>query len=223
MAPALTRKTADRETILRHSFPDDELSMPWLTLLLDAYAVIDKGISIAISREKRKQKKRVACADRCDVCCRANTDIPVYPLELAGITWYATEKVSGPLRSILATQLRAQAGPPCPLLIESRCSVYPVRPAACRQYIVLGRPCAEGEDPYHTRREDVLTPIQDFFIQAVTIMLPFYGITNEADRLRAIKKSFIHTKVQNIHSCNWKTLAEKMDSYDRMRGKGAAD
>ncbi|MDP2158783.1 MAG: YkgJ family cysteine cluster protein, partial [Nitrospirota bacterium] len=167
-----------------------------------------------------KQKKRLACAEKCDTCCRANTDIPVYPLELAGITWYATEKVEQPLRNILQQQLSSQAAtPPCPFLIDSICTVYPVRPVACRQYIVFGKPCADNEDPYYTRREDLLTPIQDFTNEAIFIMLPFYGISKEKDRQKAVENRFIHAKVQNIFSCNWKSLAEKISAFDAGTGR----
>jgi Fe-S-cluster containining protein len=215
MTKIMLQKTSGKAGSRCPAFPEDEAGLPWLSLLLDAYAVIDKGIAIAISREKRKQNKRLACAEKCDICCRANTDIPVYPLELAGITWYATEKVKRPLRDIMRQQLLSQAAhPPCPFLIENICAVYPVRPIACRQYIVFGKPCADNEDPFYSRREDLLTPIQDFTNQAIFIMLPFYGIFKEADRQKAVQNRFIHTKVQNIFSCNWKSLAEKMSTFD---------
>jgi Fe-S-cluster containining protein len=199
----------------RLTYPEDEIRLPWLSLLLDAYAVVDKGITIAVSREKRKLRKRPACSEGCDTCCRYNTDIPTYPLELAGLTWYAMEKILEPDRSSLREQLLVQGkNLPCPFRISSTCAVYPVRPIACRQFIVFGKPCSAGEDPYYTRRGDVLTPIQDFTDQAVFIMLPFYGITLDYHRSRAIKDSFIHSKVQNIFSCNWATLAKKMSSFD---------
>ena len=216
----MTEKRPEKTAIVREEglkiFASDEKSMPWLSLLLDAYTVIDRGIEIAIGREKRKGKKRLACRDNCDVCCRANTDIPVYPLEISGITWYAVEKVAGPQRELLKNQLLAHTpGMPCPFLMDHRCAVYPVRPVACRQYIVFSRPCAEGEDPYHTRRQDVLSPIKEFTDQAIAIMLPFYGISGEAEKARAIKNGFIHTKVRNVHSCSWKTLAKKMEQADK--------
>ena len=204
----------------RLTYPEDEIRLPWLSLLLDAYAVVDKGVTIAVSREKRKLRKRPACTEGCYTCCRANTDIPTYPLELAGMTWYAMEKVLEPARSSLREQLSVGGNnPPCPFLVNSTCAVYPVRPIACRQFIVFGKPCSAGDDPYYTRRGDVLTPIQDFTDQAMFIMLPFYGIIQDHDRSRAIKNSFMHTKVQNIFSCSWTTLAEKMSSLDSLGRK----
>lgn len=215
MTKTISYTPPDNTASLRLAFQEDEAGLPWLSLLLDAYAVIDKGIAIAISRTKRKQKKRLACREQCATCCRANTDIPVYPLELAGIAWYVANKVEQSLRESLRQQLfSAPAGPPCPFLIDNKCVVYPVRPIACRQFIVFGKPCADKEDPYYTRREDVLTPIQDFTNEAVYIMLPFYGISKDADRQNAVKNRFIHTKVQNIFSCNWKTLADKISALD---------
>ena len=38
--------------------------------------------------------------------------------------------------------------------------------------------CTEGEDAYHTRRPDVLTPIHDYADEAFDVLLPFYGIQN---------------------------------------------
>ncbi len=208
-------KRPDKDRVFRPVFPEDEARLPWLSLLLEAYAVIDRGVSIAISRQKRKHNKRPACRERCAACCRTNTDIPVYPLELAGITWYVAEKLQQPVRDTLEQQLSSRSSePPCPFLIDGICSIYPVRPVACRQYIVLGRPCAQNEDPYHTRPEDLLTPIQDFTDEAFFIMLPFYGIAGDADRQRAIRNRFIHTKLQNIFSCNWKSLAEKIRNVE---------
>lgn len=201
----------------RRAFPEDETRLPWLALLLDAYAVVDKGVGIAVNRGKRKLRKRPACTEGCDTCCRANTDIPTYPLELAGMTWYAIEKVQESDRTALREQLSSQGEtPPCPFLLGNSCAVYPVRPIACRQFIVFGKSCSSGEDPFYTRREDVLTPIRDYTDEAIFIMLPFYGITRDHDKVNAIKNNFMHTKVQNIFSCNWISLAERMSSFDAL-------
>lgn len=41
----------------RLSFPDDEKIYDWLSPLLDAYYVVDKGISGAIRKERRKKER----------------------------------------------------------------------------------------------------------------------------------------------------------------------
>lgn len=210
-----TRKKTVTGSSLRLSFPTDEARYPWLSLLFDGLAVFDRGAELVIQRSKRKQRRPVACRDGCGNCCRTNTDIPVYPLELAGIYWYVIERLHGAARETLKTQLSGHAGkPPCPFLIGDSCAIYPLRPGVCRLFIVLGRPCSPGEDAYHTRREDVLTPIQEITDEAFFIMLPFYGITGDDDRRRAIKNRVINARVQNLQSADWKNLAKKMDEYD---------
>lgn len=197
-------------------FPEYEARYPWLSLLLDGLAVFDKGAAVAVQRARRKRNRPVACREGCGNCCRANTDIPVYPLELAGIYWYAIEKLQGPLRETVKAQLKGhETEPPCPFLVDNSCSIYPLRPGVCRLFVVFGRPCGPGEDAYHTRREDVLTPLEEFSNQAFFIMLPFYGITKDEDRIMAIKNRVIHTRVQNLQSCDWKNLAQKMEDFDK--------
>ena len=51
---------------------------------------------------------KLACSNGCDICCRQK-DIPLYPHELVGLYWYASEKTSGPERDSLKNQLAAHA------------------------------------------------------------------------------------------------------------------
>lgn len=198
----------------RVSFPDDEKLHEWLKILLDSYYIIDKGISEAL-KEEFKRGKKLACSKGCSYCCKTHETIPVYPLELVGLSWYATEKITGRNRDILKKQLKQYVpGYPCPFLIDEYCSVHPIRPAACRQFNVLGKPCKEGEDPYYTRRQDVLKPIKKYIDRAFFIMLPFYGINDENERNRIIETGGIHTIVKLLQSLNWKSLAEKMEEFD---------
>jgi len=187
----------------------EESRFKWLPMLLDAYAIIDEGVSEAIKNKERCGVK-LACKKGCGSCCRTHKDIPVYPLELVGIYWYAIEKITAPKREILKTQLAGHTGSSCPFLVGSSCSVHPVRPVSCRQFNVFNKPCAEGEDPYYTRRDDVLTPIEDYTNRAFSIMLPFYGVTDKAYKAYIIKNNLIHTQVQILQSLNWKELAKKM-------------
>ncbi|MEW6570261.1 MAG: YkgJ family cysteine cluster protein [Nitrospirota bacterium] len=201
----------------RPSFPSDEKIHPWLSLLLDAYHIIDKGIAEAIKMESTKSRE-VACRKGCANCCNTHRDIPVYPLELVGLSWYATEKISNPLRDRLKRQLRDyKENDPCPFLIEKACSIHPLRPVSCRQFIVFNKGCTEGEDPYYTRREDVLTPIKNYVDKAFFIMLPFYGVTDESLRWRIIERSSLHMTVKLIQTCNWRSLAERMEEFEQTR------
>jgi hypothetical protein len=199
----------------RLSFSVDDAVHPWLSILLDAYYIVDKGIAEAIRIEEKRGKK-LACGKGCSSCCKTHETIPVYPLELVGLSWYITEKIFGPGREVLKQPLKYhKENDPCPLLVDGICSVHPMRPISCRQFNVFGKPCAESEDPYYTRREDVLTPIKKYTDYAFFTMLPFYGVEKESDRWKIIERRAVHQMVKLIQTCNWKSLAGKMEDFDR--------
>ncbi len=202
----------------RLSYSQDESTHSWLSLLLDSYFIADQGVAEGIRREEQ-QGRALACHRGCSACCRTHRTIPVYPLELVGLSWYATEKVEGPARDRLKIRLhRHRNGEPCPFLVEDVCSVHPLRPLACRHFNVFGRVCQEGEDAYYTRRKDVLTPIQRHKDSALEITLPFYGITKKPEKRRVLKTGAVHKLARVIQSLEWSSLAEKMDAYDRRHG-----
>ena len=199
----------------RLAFPEDEAIYPWLSRLLDAYYKADQGVAEGVRRAEG-EGRTLACARGCSTCCNTHATIPVYPLELMGLSWYATEKLEGPWRERLKAQLRdANAG--CPFLIEGVCTVHPLRPMACRHFNVFDRPCAEGEDPYYSRRGDVLTPIARYKDEALETTLPYYGIKTKQERRRALKSGSIHRLARVMKECNWASLAERMETYDRDR------
>jgi Fe-S-cluster containining protein len=199
----------------RATFLDDEKAHPWLSLLLDGYLIFDEGVTKAVALEEKKGRN-LACKKGCSACCRAHTTIPVYPLELVGMTWYATEKVQNPLRKKLAKQLKNyKDSETCPFLVDGTCSIHPLRPAACRQFNVFDKVCEEGEDAFHTRREDVMTPIQKYADKAFNAMLPFYGAKNRSQRRQVLKSGIIHTRARPMLSCNWSTLPDKMKEYEK--------
>ncbi len=214
------RKASDR--VKRISFPDDEKRHSWLKMLLDAHFVIDRGVAASIESEQRKGR-RPACRKGCSACCGTHKDIPVYPLELRGISWYVTEKTAGRAREMLRRQLSEfRKDSPCPFLIEGACSVHPLRPMACRQFNVFGAPCREGEDPYYTRRGDVMDPVKKHVDQAFFIMLPFHGVEKESERIKIVETGAFHKMVRELHSCDWRRLAVDMEIFERRnKGKGA--
>ncbi|OGW32434.1 MAG: hypothetical protein A3J81_04820 [Nitrospirae bacterium RIFOXYB2_FULL_43_5] len=186
-----------------------------MSLLLDSYAIIDEGLSVAIVKEEAGRNRELACKESCDICCRVNKDIPVYPIELVGIYWFATEKAEQALRETLKKQLSSHTkNDPCSFLINGSCSIHVIRPISCRQFNVFNKPCAEGEDPYHTRRDDVLTPIEDYTKKAFLATLPFYGITDEKEQIHFIENNLIHAQVVNLQAYDWKKLVKIMDDFD---------
>ena len=121
--------------IVRLRFAADETKYSWLSMLLDAYFITDQGVAEGIELMRRKGH-RLACAKGCSSCCVTHRSIPAYPLELVGITWYAVEKLSDPIRSNLSTRLQEhQKGDPCAFLLDGICSIHPLRPmpVTCRR------------------------------------------------------------------------------------------
>jgi Fe-S-cluster containining protein len=140
----------------------------------------------------------------------------VYEIELAGLSWYVTERLEGELRATLKQQLRAhRPGDACPFLVAGACSVHPMRPMACRQFNVFGRPCAEGEDAYYTRRQDVMTPIRRYVDAAFMAVLPFFGVRHKAERRQMVRTGEVHRWAQVLQDLRWDTLAERMDAHER--------
>ncbi len=221
------KKAFKKSARQRLTFPQDEARLPWLPLLLEAYAVIDAGVLHAVSDLEKgkgqKQKNRLACKKGCAHCCRTHTDIPFYPLELTGLYWFCMEKMEPAAREALKERLRnddiareTEGKNACVFLEGGSCSVHPVRPVACRQFNVLGKkPCGPGEDPFFTRRGDVLTPIREYMDRAFFIMMPFYGIHGEAQREKAVKEGLLlHTQAMNLPKYNWRELLKLMEGFD---------
>jgi Fe-S-cluster containining protein len=178
------------------------------------HELVDAGIETAVRKEERRRGARRACARGCSVCCRTQSDIPVFPLELAGISWYAAEKLEGAARAGVRERVarHAPGDRACPFLVEAACAVHPVRPTACRLFTVFGRRCAEGEDPFHTRRADLLAAPPGLLARAYRAMLPFHGVTEAPDQQHWLERGLVTTLARNLPACDWRTLARLMDA-----------
>ena len=189
----------------RLHFPEDEKRLPWLALLLDAFAIADEGVALAIANEEERSGRKLACGKTCGNCCEHQTDLPLYPHELVGIYWYVAEKMDPAQRARLKVQLAAHsADSPCPFLIDGSCSIHPLRPIGCRQFNVFGSACLAGEDPYFTRREDVLTPLPEYTDQAFAAVIPFYDMEEGTDPAAAIRQ--IRAQIMNLQTFDWRKL-----------------
>lgn len=95
-------------------------------------------------------KIAIVCRQGCAYCC--NLKVDVGPHEAFLIAKYIAEHFSAEKRSQIVNALETHVlrlskitendhfsiNAPCPLLSGSTCSVYPVRPFACRSYYSLG-------------------------------------------------------------------------------------
>lgn len=198
----------------RLKFAEDEKETGWLSGLLDAYHIADKGLFDSILKEEKKGRT-LACAKGCSSCCATHTTIPVYPLELLGIYWYVILKLTGSKRNIIKDQLKSfSPGKPCPFLAEGSCGIHPMRPLACRHFNVFGKPCEEGEDPFYTRRHDVLTPDEKVKNKALTHMAFIHGIEGRQERKNFVQSGKIHELARNMQEIEWYKLAERMTSVE---------
>ncbi len=194
----------------RLSHPVHEARLDWLSMLLDIYFITDCGVAEGIQREERKGRE-LACFKGCSACCRSHTTIPIFPIEITGLYWYIIEQTEGEIREKLKNQCHThQAGQPCPLLVDGACGVHPMRPQACRHFNVFNTPCAEGEDAFYTRRQDVLTPIKKYKDNAMAKMLPFHNITGRNQRREAIKNNSLNGYVRVLQEIDWSKLAKRI-------------
>lgn len=198
----------------RLTFAADEARLPWLVLLLEVYDTTDQGVAQGL-RQAERQGRTLACARGCAACCRSHGDIPVYPLELAGIAWYVTEHLGGELRETLRRQLAQHAArPSCPFLVDEACAIHPLRPMACRHFNVFDRACAEGEDAFHTRRADVLTPVVFHKDKALATMLRHHQVPTGAARKARVADGSVHRLAQSLRAVRWENLAQRMERQE---------
>jgi len=194
----------------RLSFPEDEKNTDWLEWLLDAYYTADLGLYRSILKEEKKGRV-LACSKGCSTCCSTHSTIPVYPMEILGIYWYAILHIDDSRKRNLKNQLENYRDiNSCPFLLEGSCSIHPMRPLACRHFNVFGSPCKDGEDPYYTRRRDVLTPDEKVKHKALSMLLPVHGVTDRNERREAVRSGMIHNLAKNLHEVEWNKLASRM-------------
>ena len=139
---------------------------PWLAGLLGAYAFLEESLVRDIAVAGRIP----ACGPGCAACCREL--IPVTPPEIMGLFLWLRHhpEISLPKPEEEGKPLMA-----CPLLLNEGCRAYPVRPIACRRFVVFETPCVNGEQPLRTRPGDVLKPSRHALAHALRLTLPWYG------------------------------------------------
>lgn len=194
----------------RLRFPAEEAEHTWLSHALEAYYRADVGVAKGIKLAE-KNGRTLACAKGCSSCCKSHTTIPIFPLELLGLYWYVTRIMVEDKRARLKPQLANHAaGGPCPFLLDGACSVHPMRPLACRHFNVFDQVCAEGEDAFYTRREDVLTPIKSHQDAAYEAMLPFHGFVAAEQKREAMQHNYIQNQARVLQEIDWAHLAARI-------------
>jgi len=159
--------------------PDSSLTHLWLPSLIKAQAIMDVGVRLAIRHESAVRGEKPACRDKCAGCC-SSRHMAATSLEIAGAAWHLKRESSPRSLSALERLGRSDQdgndAESCPLLVDGLCAAYSMRFLSCRQLVVFGRACSMGEDPFRTRRSDVLTPLRTYAYKAYSLLLPHLGV-----------------------------------------------
>lgn len=151
----------------RLKMPRYEAQNAWLPLLLDSYAMVDLSVHYAVENAGRT----IACHEGCGACCQQM--IPASTLEVFGIKFYLEHRIN---KKFHATLAHAHENPMlCIFNRDTKCSIYPMRPYACRRYIIANTCCLPNEDPTKTRPYDLVEPSREMFYEAIALTLPFYA------------------------------------------------
>lgn len=163
----------------RVQMKEHEQATPWLSLLFDCYAIIDLSVAKAI----KKSGKTPACHEGCTPCC--HHIIPLSTLECLGLKWYVQTILDKETQALLRKKMQNRTngqeaenllkhGNLCLFNVNGSCVVYPVRPIACRRYLVAAKACELGEDVLTARPQDMINPVREYFYAAISRTLPFY-------------------------------------------------
>ncbi|MGE4297572.1 MAG: YkgJ family cysteine cluster protein [Desulfovibrionaceae bacterium] len=194
---------------LSHRFRSYAARRPWLGYLFASFDILDAGLAAARALETARRGVAPPCAPGCDHCCR-NQVVPVTPLEVAGLAWFAVEMTHGALRAKLAARLANTPDNECPFLVEGGCAAYAVRPMPCRKFMVFGARCLPREDVWRTRRNDLLTPPEACSREALAVTLPYYGITSPAEIRAALEEDYFPSIASDLYKCDWHGVAARM-------------
>lgn len=143
--------------------PKLELSAPALWQVLKACVFLDESLKAELAALPRAP----ACGPGCDACCYQ--PIPLSLAEVAAIRAFLR------LAAMPAPEAERPGDPNrCPFLGHGHCTIYPVRPFACRRFMVFNQRCEMGEDPTVTRPSDVLHPSRKALFETLCLTLPVY-------------------------------------------------
>lgn len=174
--------------------------LPWLTALIEACSILDRGVARGVAASGRTP----SCCAGCHACC--SQLIPISTIETLGLRWFALSHLRGDMALAVGRALLAQRQEPCPFLVDGVCAVYPLRPLACREYIVFGSPCLAGERPDVSRPHDVLPLPRIAQLQAFTVLLPFYGVMGSDAREAALQNRLVLRDTRLLQQLDWQGL-----------------
>ena len=198
----------------RSSFPAAEAKYPWLKTVLDTYYLSDAHVEEHLAHVARKGVVP-ACHRGCDACCRKAT-VPFTEPELTAISWYASEVLQGDLRQRVKQRLiEHETTLECPFLVDGACSIYPVRPLICRQFLIKGMPCSVEEDVAKSRPQDIIPLPRETVIRPEAMrLLDHWKLGSVGKKKQAFEAGFIHHNAKDMHEFDWTKIAKTMQHFD---------
>lgn len=207
------RKVLDRDT-----YPHEE-RYKWLTILLDSYAICDTETQKDLLEQAREKGVHIACTIGCRACC-LNPSVPISELEMRGISWYLSEVMDYSIQDRLIPRLQNYSQTSeCPLLLNGECSVYPLRPIACRMFYVFQIPCGVGEDLTITRPNDVYRQNSEIPKHVAMRFLDadVYKIKTVKEKEAAFEDGIMFEKTTMMHKIDWTRFIQMIRAYRKLR------
>ncbi len=200
---------------IRLRFEEHENKYEWLSTLLRAYYQNDTGTYNEMLKHFKKKKTKIACFKGCYDCC-LNPVVPITEIELMGISWYVSEIIKDAnVRDNLKAQMKNyKDNVSCPFLVNGECSIYPLRPIACREFHVIGEPCTRGQDPIKSRPNDIWTPSRKVARKTAMKLLPAFGFSTQREMLGAYEDGYIRRNSRDMNAIDWSEIVKVMNQFD---------
>jgi uncharacterized protein len=198
--------------VKRKYYPDEKIYR-WLTPLLDAYKIHDQGLKSDLKKEPNKEQ--IACRKGCHSCCLQHA-IPVNNFEVMGMAWFASQHISSLQRDKLISNIKhSRQSLACPFLVDESCSIYPVRPLACRGFHILGNICEIGEDPIESRPGDIWFPSRNTTKKTAFAMMATVGIINHREKEQKFNDDFMLKITKQLHEVEITEVLELIAKFDK--------
>lgn len=198
LAKALKKNPRPREA--------DEAKFPWLSIILDTYHIFDTGLRIELAAEEEKRQSRIACHQGCVACC-LRPEVPATQLEVMGLWWFVIARLDSDTDSAVSQRLlHRQESLECPFLLGGGCTVYPMRPLACRLLHAFGSPCPTDKIIIEAKAKDIWTPSREVVRKAAMSMLTYYGFKHTKDKVKAFNEGFIIKNSPLLARYDWESL-----------------
>jgi Fe-S-cluster containining protein len=200
----------------------DEDEHPWLTILLDALHVLDHGLAHEVAAEEQRRGVRVGCHAGCTACCESS--VPLRPIEVEGIAWYAGTRLDEDTWRRLEARLTRPEHGVCPFLLDGQCSVRPLRPIACRSFFVFGEPCRVGERLFELRPRDVFDRSEALYERMALRLLDdsSFGLRSDEDKRAAYHAGAMYRSALRMQQVDWVATIEAVRDA-RRPGDGSPD